>query len=331
MLHGVPQVCQRCGKPKVDVHPEPVDDKDILHMNRDELRSCALQRHHPRLNAAFEDLGLQIIDGKCAIMHDKAALREAVAPTLSKGGAERFIHIFMSLASPFNMKQLSYHSPGSHLIELAVCVAAALREALTTAPLVEFIDPLHKTEIEGLFGLMLRSLKLDYADMVEHPQASGVLRCLVDNAPPSGLMDIADEIGQSLPKLLSSQWGSEFAERILDHLTALLGSPDEDLQNDVIDTLGYMCDYASAEPAVLAAIPLRIDNVKILATLLRCAVPRQGALWLAEEVAKLVPRLLFHPDGSVYTPGLQCLNVLLQVPLPTRNAKTIEENMHPPC
>jgi hypothetical protein len=67
-----------------------------------------------------------------------------------------------------------------------------------------------------------------------------------------------------------------------------------------------IAEYASAEPAALAAIPPRIDNVKILVTLLRCAVPRQGALWLAEEVVKLVPLPKFHLEGSVYTPGLQC-------------------------
>jgi hypothetical protein len=307
------QVCQQCGKPKVDVCAEPVDRVDILDMNRDELRNCALQKHHPRLNMAFEDLGLQIVDGKCAIMLDKTALREAVAPTLGKGGAERFLHIFKSLASPFCMKQLSYHYHGNNLIQLAVCVAAAIRDALPTAPQADFIDHAHKVEMEGLFGLMLRSLQLDYADMAEHPQGLLVLDCLVENARPSGLMDVADEIGQSLTRLLSLQWGFKFIDRILDRLTMLLSSPDEDLQNDVVDTLGYMCDYASADPQALAAIPLRIDNVKIIGTLLRCAVPRQGALWLAEEVAKLVPRMMFHQDGSVFTPGLQCLNVLLQL------------------
>lgn len=95
--------------------------------------------------------------------------------------------------------------------------------------------------------------------------------------------------------------------------TDLLAAPDEALHQDVVDTLGYICDYASSDAAAVAALPLRIDNFKVVATLLRCAVPSQGALWLADEVAKLVPRLLFHADGSVFTPGLQCLQLLLQL------------------
>ena len=85
------------------------------------------------------------------------------------------------------------------------------------------------------------------------------------------------------------------------------------LHQDVVDTLGYICDYASADAAALAAVPLRIDNFKVLATLLRFAVPSQGALWLADEIAKVVPRLLFHADGNVFTVGLQCLQLLLQL------------------
>lgn len=123
------------------------------------------------------------------------------------------------------MKQLSYHFCANYFVQLALCAAAAIRDVLPRAPNAAALDPGARRELSGLFGLLLRSLARDYADMSQHPQASHVLDCLMDNATPTELLDIADEVGQSLTALLATQWGFKTCERMLGRVVRCPSQP----------------------------------------------------------------------------------------------------------
>lgn len=93
----------------------------------------------------------------------------------------------------------------------------------------------------------------------------------------------------------------------------LLEEGDEELTKATIDTMGHMCDYISEDAEALASIYPRLDNFRFLVPLIACALPRQGALWLAEELAKQVPTMLFHENGQASSGGIACILMLINI------------------
>ena len=93
----------------------------------------------------------------------------------------------------------------------------------------------------------------------------------------------------------------------------MLSTEDEQLFEEALDTLGFVCDYLSQDSAAFAAVPPRIDNYRVLVPLVACACPRPGALWLAEEMAKQVPKMLFHLNGSISATGISMASMLINI------------------
>jgi hypothetical protein len=84
----------------------------------------------------------------------------------------------------------------------------------------------------------------------------------------------------------------------------------DQLCQDTQATLGYACDYISNDPSAFAAIEPRVENCKVLVGFIEAAIPEPGALWLAEAMAKQIPKLLLPQASSQSPVGLQCAMML---------------------
>jgi hypothetical protein len=67
-------------------------------MTAEELRHCAMVKHHPQLMRAFTDLGMDVSEGKY-VGAGRAALANTLLATVTRVRTARFLHIVNRLSS----------------------------------------------------------------------------------------------------------------------------------------------------------------------------------------------------------------------------------------
>ena len=114
------------------------------------------------------------------------------------------------------MKQLTYHFFANYLIQMLICIGAAVRAAVRRPDCAA--DSETARALTAVYTAILKNLAGEFADMSQHQQASHVLDCILYTASPVELLDVADEIGQSGAVLLATQWGFKVMQRVVDRL-----------------------------------------------------------------------------------------------------------------
>jgi hypothetical protein len=94
---------------------------------------------------------------------------------------------------------------------------------------------------------------------------------------------------------------------------AILLSEDLQVAGEAHAALGKLCEVVSEDPAALLPALRKPQYAQQLVHLLELAMPQPGALWLAEEVAQLVPALLDSGSKTERSGGVRAVQLLINV------------------
>eukprot|EP00892_Ulva_mutabilis_P007890 jgi/Ulvmu1/5473/UM023_0009.1 len=314
------EVCQTCGKPRVDVQARPVSDsKRIIDMSPEEVRTCALAKFFPRLARAFTAMHVDIVDGR--LQQGPSQAQAALVGSLPRGHGEEFFFMATRLATPLAMKQLSYHFYGNYFAQAMLTAAAHVRD--TADRIASTANPDITRVARSTFGMLMRQLQGEAADMARHPQARFVLELLIDRCEVAEAAQLAEEMGESFAEMVVHKWGSKLLQRLATRMVAAMEDPDvtEASFKAAQAAVDRMCASIAARPAALAALPTTLPTTALLKQVVELGCPGSGGLRLAQLLMNLAPRMLREGgrpteagEGAAYGEvGVQCVCLLVQI------------------